>query len=67
MNTLNFDYVVLAQPNELLNLLIAGGLINGYSDANAICIGVLPGKGVDLTGLRPDGVMNALGNAKTTF
>lgn len=58
--TLDFDQVFQSMStDELLSELLRLGLINGYTDL-ATLKAALPGRGVDLTSLRADGVLAAL-------
>jgi len=60
LNTLSFDRVFQSMTtDEVLSALLRVGAINGY-DNLATLKAALPGRGVDLTSLRPDGVLGAL-------
>jgi len=60
LNTLSFDRVFLSMStDEVLSALLRVGAINGF-DNLATLKAALPGRGVDLTSLRPDGVLGAL-------
>ena len=60
VNTLAFDQVFTSMStDELLTALLRSGLVTGYGSVSALK-GALPSRGVDLTGLRPDGILTAL-------
>ena len=60
VGTLSFDRVFQSMTtDEVLNSLLRVGAINGYSNLTSLKA-ALPGRGVDLTNLRPDGVLSAL-------
>ena len=60
VNTLAFDQVFTSMStDELLTALLRSGLVTGYGSTTALRA-ALPGRGVDLTGLRPDGILTAL-------
>ena len=60
VGTLSFDRVFQSMTtDEVLSSLLRVGAINGYSNLTSLKA-ALPGRGVDLTNLRPDGVLGAL-------
>ena len=60
LGTLTFDRVFQSlTTDEVLAALLRVGAINGYSNLTTLKA-ALPGRGVDLTNLRPDGVLGAL-------
>lgn len=60
VNTLSFARVFQSMTaDELLISLLRVGAINGYNNVSSLKA-ALPGRGVDLTNLRPDGVLGAL-------
>jgi len=60
LSTLTFDRVFQSMSSdEVLASLLRVGAINGYGDLTTLKA-ALPGRGVDLTNLRPDGVLGAL-------
>ncbi|MGE0537692.1 MAG: hypothetical protein AB7O68_22170 [Pirellulales bacterium] len=60
VNTLDFDQVFgTMSTDEVLASLARAGILGSYTTSAAIKA-VLPSRGVDLTSLRPDGVLTAL-------
>ncbi|MBX9791864.1 MAG: hypothetical protein K2Y37_23320 [Pirellulales bacterium] len=60
LSTLSFDRVFQSlSTDEVLTALLRVGAVNGYSDL-ATLKAALPSRGVNLTDLRPDGVLGAL-------
>jgi Ca2+-binding RTX toxin-like protein len=64
VGSLSFDRAFLSLTNdELLVALLNGGLIRGYDDLASLK-SALPGRGVNLANLRPDGMLTALATAR---
>ncbi|MBX9789236.1 MAG: hypothetical protein K2Y37_10005 [Pirellulales bacterium] len=64
VNTLTFDRVFTSMSSdEFLTALIQNGLVSGYSSIATLKAALLA-RGVDLTSLRPDGILTALANAR---
>ncbi|MBX9789394.1 MAG: hypothetical protein K2Y37_10805 [Pirellulales bacterium] len=60
VNTLDFNQVFVSMSaDELLDALVRSGLVGGYTSVAAIKA-ALPSRGVDLSTLRPDGILTAL-------
>lgn len=65
LSTLDFDNVFWSMStDQLLTKLLNLGVVNGYSDLTTLKA-ALPGHNIDLTILRPDGVLTALATTPT--
>ncbi len=64
LSRLNFqDTFEALSATEAATLLVNRGTVRGYTDVAAL-LAVLPSRGVDISHLRPDGVLTALDTAK---